>query len=104
MNANLPRGEADAKAIDALFVDVEPATDLQIMDALSLDDYRRDEGDYLITDTREQASEILSLLKCMTRAEAKRNKQRYAIHAENLGRLIHACALTTARELWESQR
>lgn len=104
MNANLPRGEADAKAIDALFVEVEPATDLQIMDALSLDDYRRDEGDYLIADTEQQSAEILSLLKCMTRAEARRDKAIYQAQAEDLGRLIHACALTTARELWESQR
>lgn len=97
MNANLPRGEADAKAIDALVAELPK--DYEVVERIELDEFLRDQGDYLTPDTSIQAADLLATAKCMSRAIKNRDKWAFNYHARSLGELIHSCVTTTAVEL-----
>lgn len=104
MDASIARERAMADAVDASWNDSEPPSALECVERITLDHWRADEAEYLICDRDQDSAEILSLIKCMSRAEKKGDRRRYETHALNLARLIHANAVTTAVVLWSARR
>lgn len=104
MDASIARERAMADAVDASWNDREPPSDLECVERITLDRWRADEAEYLICDRDEDSAEILSLIKCMSRAEARGDRRRYEILALDLAKLIHANAVTTAVELWSAEQ